>query len=291
MSDGHRRSLDECPGHRITVLGSFGLTCDGAAVPLGVDSRRLVAYLAVHRRPQPRAGLAADLWPGVEAGAAGRLLADAVAGVDVPGLLVGAQDPAAPLGLADEIEVDLSDAMLLVRAFSGGGRLDEAPVVDLLTEDILPSWTSPWIAVERERFRQLRLAALEEVSLKLTASGSHADAVRIAQLAVTAAPSRESARRALVEALLAKGDVVEAVAQYDAFQELLRTSVGPESAGGFGGGDALFPPAGAFPMRPTMGGYRPVSRSAVVLPGLRAARPATPGAPRRLVSGGSVPGR
>jgi hypothetical protein len=283
MSDGHRRSAtdcSDCPSHRITVLGSFGLSTDGAAVPLSVDSRRVVAYLAVHRRPQPRHLLAADLWPGA---AAEGLLAEAVAGIAVPGLLVESGDT---LALADEVEVDLSDAMLLVRAFSGGGRLEERPVVDLLSEDILPSWTSPWIAVERERFRQLRLAALEEVSVKLTAAGLHDDAVEVAELAVTAAPSRESARRTLIEALLAKGDVVGAVAQYDAFQELLRTSVGPES----GALEGVFGPAGAW-VRPAGGGYRPVSRSAVVLPGLRAARPVTPGAPRRLVSGGSVPGR
>ncbi|WP_181783737.1 AfsR/SARP family transcriptional regulator, partial [Pseudonocardia pini] len=211
-----------------------------------MDSRRVVAYLAVHRRPQSRVGLAADLWPGVAPEAAARLLAEAVSGIDVPGLLAGdAADTSAPLALADEVEVDLSDAMLLVRAFSGGGRLTERPAVDLLSEDILPSWTSPWIAVERERFRQLRLASLEEVSLKLSASGLHTDAVEIAEIAVAAAPSRESARRALIEALLAKGDVVEAVAQYDAFQELLRTSVGPQS----GGLEGLFPPAGSWPIR------------------------------------------
>ncbi|GAA1832468.1 hypothetical protein GCM10009836_08260 [Pseudonocardia ailaonensis] len=271
------------------MLGAFGLTSDGATVPLGVDPRRVVAYLALHRRPQPRAALAADLWPGVPAEAAARLLAEAVAGVDVPGLLAGdITDEQSPLALADEVEVDLSDAMLLVRAFSGGGRLTERPSVELLSEDILPSWTAPWIAIERERFRQLRLAALEEVSLKLTATGLHADAVEIAELAVTAAPSRESARRALIEALLAKGDVVDAVAQYDAFQELLRTSVGPES----GALEGLFPSAGAWPIRTAAGGFRrPLQRSAVVLPGLRAARPATPGAPRRLVAGGTSPVR
>jgi hypothetical protein len=243
MSDGHRRSFAECPGHRITVLGAFSLTSDGAGVPLSVDSRRIVAYLAVHRRPQPRAGLAADLWPGVPAEAAARLLTEAV---------------------------------------------DERPAVDLLCEDILPAWTAPWIAVERERFRQLRLASLEEISLKLTAAGLHADAVEVAEIAVAAGPSRESARRALIEALLAKGDVVEAVAQYDAFQELLRTSVGPQSAGLEG----IFSPVGGWPIRPTVGGYRPVpTRSAVVLPGLRAARPGGAGGPRRQLAGGSVPGR
>ena len=83
MSDDQRRSrAAQALPHRITVLGAFTLTVEGAPVALSVDARRLVAYLAVHPRPQARAALAADLWPAV---AAERLLADAVAAVDVPG--------------------------------------------------------------------------------------------------------------------------------------------------------------------------------------------------------------
>ena len=66
-----------CPGpHRVTVLGSFSATCDGHPVPLEADARRVVAYLAVHRRAQRRTALAADLWPGVPGAAA--LLDDAL---------------------------------------------------------------------------------------------------------------------------------------------------------------------------------------------------------------------
>ena len=78
MSDDQRRSrTTQTLPHRITVLGAFTLSVDGAPVALSVDARRLVAYLAVHHRPQARAALAADLWPGV---AAERLFADAVDG-------------------------------------------------------------------------------------------------------------------------------------------------------------------------------------------------------------------
>jgi hypothetical protein len=286
LSDGHRRSFATRSCHRITVLGSFTLHSDGATVPLGVDARRVVAYLAVHPRPQSRAGLAADLWPGVPAASAARLLTEALAAVDVPGLLEGAEDESAALSLNEDVEVDLSDSMLLIRAFAGGGRLDERPHVDLLSEDILPSWTSPWIAVERERFRQLRLSALEQLVGKLSEAGLHADAVEIAELAVAQAPSRDSARRALIEAHLAQGDVVAAVAQYDAYQELLRSSIGGPVPAGM---DNLFPPSAAWPV---MRGFRrPTQRSAVMLPQLRAARPAGQGGVRRLVTGGSVPGR
>ena len=56
------------PGlHRVTVLGSFSVTAHGDPVPLESDARRVVAYLAVHRRPQRRAALAADSGPGVTA--------------------------------------------------------------------------------------------------------------------------------------------------------------------------------------------------------------------------------
>jgi DNA-binding SARP family transcriptional activator len=268
--------------HRVTVLGSFTLSTDGTTVPLGVDSRRLVAYLAVHPRPQERAALAADLWPGVPAAAAGRLLADAAAAVGVPGLFSDDEE-GAPLALAADVEVDLADALGLVRA------LPEIPVTDspdaaLLAADILPGWTAAWIAVERERFRQLRLHALEERSLRLTAAARFEEAVAMAQSAVHAAPSRESARRVLIEAHLAQGNIAAAVAEYDAYQELLRSSVGGPVPTGLEG---LFPPS---PVWPVIRARQAMPRSAVQLPGLRSVRGAAGAGTRRLVAGGSIPG-
>jgi DNA-binding SARP family transcriptional activator len=287
MSDDQRRSLatrapdTDTPGltsHRVTVLGSFTLTSRGTAVPLGVDARRLVAYLAVHPRPQDRAALAADLWPGTAPEAAARLLADAEAAVDVPGLL-SADGPT--LSLAADVEVDLADAMGLVRAMPEI-PVDDTPDISLLSADILPGWTASWIAVERERFRQLRLHAIEERSLRMSAAGLHAKAVALAETAVRAAPSRESARRALIEAHLAQGNIAAAVAQYDDYRELLRSSVGGPDPSGL---DGLLPPA---PVWPVLRARRPMPRSAVQLPGLRSVRGAGQG--RRLVAGGSVPG-
>lgn len=270
---------------RVAVLGSFTLTVDGASVPLGVDSRRLVAYLAVHPRPQPRAALAADLWPGVPAAAALRMLDEAVAAVDVPGLLAeevpGDSTDAIdlPLELAATVEVDLIDAMALIRALPEIPASDE-PDTAPLTSDILPGWTAAWIVVERERFRQLRLHALEGRSLRLSAEGRAVEAVELARIAVRTAPSRESARRALIEALLAEGDVAAAVAEYDEYQELLRSSLGPASTGL----DGLLPPMTAWPV---LRARNPMPRSAVQLPRMHGAGRS---GGRRLVAGGSVPG-
>jgi DNA-binding SARP family transcriptional activator len=291
MLADHRRSC-----HRITVLGSFavipstGISSTGAepgeAVPLGVDARRVVAYLAVHRRPQRRAQLSADLWPGAlldEASfdealtAAAELLEERA-----DGML--ALDPAA--------DVDLDEAMALVRTLAHApGRPDGVPadlprVRALLGADILPGDPAPWLAVERERFRQIRLNAMEELSAALSAAGRHTDAVAVADDAVRTAPSRESARRALIEAHLAQGEIAEAVAQYDEYQELLRSSVGAPLGSGMDGVfglEGLLPPVPAWPVLRVR---RSMQRVGMAPPVFRTAR----GGSRRLVAGGTVPG-
>ncbi|GAA3233545.1 hypothetical protein GCM10017691_29250 [Pseudonocardia petroleophila] len=265
--------------HRVTVLGSFTLHSHGGTVPLGVDARRVVAYLAVHPRPQRRGALAVDLWPGVPVEAAMRLLDDAVLAVDVPGLLV--TDAEGALALAGDVEVDLAEAMLLLRTLPEVAAVED-PDLALLGADILPGWTASWLVVERERFRQLRLHAVEERSLRLTAAGRFDRAVALAQGAVHSAPSRETARRALIEAHLAQGNISAAVAEYDEYQELLRSSVGAAPAFSL---DSLLPPTPAWPV---MRARSVMPRSAVQLPGLRSVRAS--GTTRRLVAGGTVPG-
>ena len=275
MSDDQRRSRTaQALPHRITVLGAFTLTAEGAPVALSVDARRLVAYLAVHHRPQARAALAADLWP---AASGERLLADAVAAVDVPGLL----DETEPgvLALGADVQVDLAEAMRLIRTLPSLPA--DTPVdTTVLTADILPGWSAAWIEIERERFRQLRLYAIEERSQRLITAGRFDDAVAMAKVAVRTAPSRESARRALIEAYVAQGDLAAAVNEYDEYQELLRSSVGGPIGHGLEG---LFPTTPAWPV---LRARSMMPRSAVQLPGgVRAIRGG-----RRLVAGGSAPG-
>ena len=264
MSDDQRRSrAAQALPHRITVLGAFTLTVEGAPVALSVDARRLVAYLAVHPRPQARAALAADLWP--------------AAAVDVPGLL-DETDPGV-LSLGADVEVDLAEAMRLIRGLPTMPA--DTPVdTTVLTADILPGWSAAWIEIERERFRQLRLYAIEERSQRLITAGRFDHAVAMAKVAVRTAPSRESARRALIEAYVAQGDLAAAVNEYDEYQELLRSSVGGPVGHGL---DGLFPTAPAWPV---LRARSMMPRSAVQLPGgVRAVRSG-----RRLVAGGAAPG-
>ena len=96
----------------------------------------------------------------------------------------------------------------------------------------------------------------------------------MAQSTVRTAPSRESARRALIEAYLVQGDIAAAVAEYDGYQELLRSSVGGPATSGL---ESLFPP---YPAWPVLRARRAMPRSAVQLPGLRSVRGASGGTTR-----------
>jgi DNA-binding SARP family transcriptional activator len=98
-----------------------------------------------------------------------------------------------------------------------GRELDE----ERFTRDLLPDWYEEWVVVERERYRQLRLHALEALCVELVARQRFAQAVQAALVAVAGEPLRESANLALIRAYLAEGNVCEAMRHYQSFRDLL----------------------------------------------------------------------
>ena len=234
----------------LRVLGSFELripldrdTGDTTSSPLDADERRLLALLAVTATPRTATELATVLWP--------------ERSIDVAlGTLAGVCDSLADVvtasgdtvRLADHVEVDLARALERLRAWKRdpGAVESSTPdeLVEVLAEDLLPGWGEVWARQERDRFRRVRLHALESLSRRLTEAGRHETAIRAGQLVVTEEPLRESARRALIQAHLAAGNVSEAVKQYDAFAETCaKFGVAP-------GADlsAVFPPSPAWPV-------------------------------------------
>ena len=64
-TDGHRaHSPEHAPRvrARISLLGSFGLSCGGSDVQLPMSARRLLAFLALREHPVSRAYAADMLW-------------------------------------------------------------------------------------------------------------------------------------------------------------------------------------------------------------------------------------
>jgi DNA-binding SARP family transcriptional activator len=107
------------------------------------------------------------------------------------------------------------------RLGSSDGRAGPELAPAALARDLLPDWYDDWVVLERERFRQLRLHALEALCRRLTEAGRFGAAVQAGLAAVAGEPLRESAHRILIQAHLAEGNPGEAVRQYHLYRRLL----------------------------------------------------------------------
>lgn len=197
-----------------------GFSVDAAALPSG--AQRLVAFVALHERPLLRTYVAGSLWLDcAEARAAGNLRS-ALWRVQraTPGLL---EADARSLRLGAGVDVDLRAAERLARAAPGP---DLSPAA--LAHDLLPDWYEDWVLIERERFRLLRLHALEALCEQRAAEGRLAEALDAGLAALAGEPLRESAHRALIRVHLAEGNVAEALRQFRLRRRLLREHLGIE---------------------------------------------------------------
>jgi DNA-binding SARP family transcriptional activator len=88
--------------------------------------------------------------------------------------------------------------------------------------ELLPGWYDDWVIFERERFRQLRLHALEAMARRWSGQGRHAEAVDAAQAAIAVEPLRESAHRVLIEVHLDEGNPSEARRQFELYAAVVR---------------------------------------------------------------------
>jgi DNA-binding SARP family transcriptional activator len=220
------------PTPHLRLLGAFQFIHNHRVVPVTIGSQRLIVFLALHDRPLPRTYIAGMLWPEV---ATGRANANLRAGLwRLPELCRRVVEQSAQDLRLVNITVDLRDATALAerlldrtqicveRQLGSSARME-------LTSDLLPTWyDDDWVLVERERFYQLRLHALEALCDRLVAAGRHGEAIDAGLAAVTAEPLRESAHRALIKAHLAEGNHGEANRQYQLCRHLLHDELGVE---------------------------------------------------------------
>jgi DNA-binding SARP family transcriptional activator len=186
---------------QLSLLGGFELRCTGREVAVSRSGQRLLALLALQARPLQRLWVAGTLWIDATEERAGASLRSALWRLPQPGGAAVVEASASHLRLAGDLDVDLDPSTL--------GR------------DLLPDWYEDWVVMERERFRQLRLHALEALCRRLTESGRFGAAVQAGLAAVAGEPLRESAHRTLIRAHLAEGNPGEAVRQYHTYRRLL----------------------------------------------------------------------
>jgi DNA-binding SARP family transcriptional activator len=171
--------LPAAPAGRVPVvelrlLGGFRLTVDGQLVRVGSSSERLLAVLACRGRQAARTQLAAVLWPAAAPARAQanlraalhRLVRRAPGAVHLSGSHVQLN-----LGVRVDVEANTRLARRILAAPAvDGALLAEAARADF-TGDLLPDWDAGWLSDHQDRYRQLRLTALETLAARLGAAG------------------------------------------------------------------------------------------------------------------------
>ncbi len=226
MRDDDRGSGQGSPkAPQISLLGGFGLFHGRVDVTLAEGAQRLLALLALRKRPIKRQMAAGTLWPGVDDAHARSSLRSAVARLDPPAesaLVVTATH----LRLADEVTVDLWESEGLARHLVGPHesfvvRDSISADLEALSTELLPDWYDDWVILEAENWRQLRLHALESLARGLTGKGHYGNATSAAQIAIQADPLRESPRAALIGVHIAEGNISEALREFADYREIL----------------------------------------------------------------------
>jgi DNA-binding SARP family transcriptional activator len=212
---------------QIALMGAFEFRQEGAPVLLPTSVQRLLAFLALHPRPLRRLYVAGQLWlDASEAHASGSLRSALWRLHRRCGEVVRARG--SELELAPWVQVDARRLSALAGTMAEPGRPASAEEVRELCEsdDLLPDWYDPWLDAERERFRQIRLHALERLCERLIGEGRGEEALQAGLAAVHADPLRETAHRAMIRMHLAEGNATEAVRQYDTCTRLVSEALG-----------------------------------------------------------------
>jgi DNA-binding SARP family transcriptional activator len=220
------------PQIRLALLHGFELTVEGRPIRLAMMSQRLLAFLALQRRPIRRSVLAGTLWADAADDRAAGNLRSALWRLHRCGLDV-VEAGGDSLCLAGGVTVDVIEmtqrAQRLLDARDAAP--DEMCDAASLSGDLLPDWNDDWVLVERERVRQLRLHALEILCLDLVTAGRFGAAVAAGLAAALDEPLRESAHHALITAYLAENNREDALRLYQRYRSRLRLELGLEPSG------------------------------------------------------------
>lgn len=236
---GARRATSSVPALRLQLLGSFRLTIDEVEVPIPHPAQRLLVLLALRRHRLLRSFAAGLLWLD---------LSEERAAANLRSVLWRLRSLRVPMvdtrhgivSLLPQVSVDLYETTALARRWLAGSATES----DLesgstsLEGDLLPDWYEDWVADDRDRYRQLRVHALEAVAERLTATRHWGSAVQAALAALAADPLRESAHRALIRIYLAEGNVAEAMRHLGRCERLLMDEFGVRPSFGL---DELMP--------------------------------------------------
>ncbi len=203
----------------LRLAPEFSLTLQGHTQIVPSTGQRLIACVALADRPTSRPTLVARLWPDLEPGRGAAALRSSLWQVrrKLPGVL---STDSQTVRLSTGVALDYLATIQAARGVEDDERA-VVPTAEPFLHDLLVEWQEEWVVVERERYRQIRLHALETLSHRLVRLRRTAAAIEVGLAAVAADPLRETAQRALIEAHLADGNLSEAVREYRSYTTLL----------------------------------------------------------------------
>ena len=108
----------------------------------------------------------------------------------------------------------------------------------LLSSDLLPDWYDEWLVADAAQWRDLRLHALQALSLRLATAQRFSEAIDTAYAAISADPLRETGYAALIRIYLTEGNRTAAAEVSAAYRKLLKNELNTQPSVPF---DALVP--------------------------------------------------
>jgi DNA-binding SARP family transcriptional activator len=214
---------------RLSLTDEFALVIDDLDVGLPHSVERVVAYLGLCSQPVHRMKLAGALWPDAPEVRAARSLRTALWRLNRgKSRIVDLHEDR--VCLLPAIRVDVMELVELSRHLLEVPDDDGLDHIGLLIDntELLPDWDDEWVVADRERFRMLRLQALEIGAERLIARTEFGRAMEAALAATSSDPLRESARRLIVRVHLGEGNVASALQAYEDYRALLDQEIGVE---------------------------------------------------------------
>jgi len=215
---------------RLGLLGGFECAQAGDKISLPLGAQRLLALLALREGGVHRVTAAERLWPDSTPGRAAGNLRSALWRSRRLGEASVIECVGPRLYFSPSVDVDLRTVQRHVRDVLEGdvvvsGRNSEG-LVAALSRELLPDWSDDWLILERDRWDQVRLHALEAVAERLLSREQYLDALQAALAAVAVEPIREAAHRIVIEVHVAEGNAGSALQHYQRFRADLQRELG-----------------------------------------------------------------
>ncbi len=222
----------------IRLLGDFALTTAQADTVgnCGVNTARLqalLAYLLLHRTaPQQRQHLAFLFWPDTGEAQAltnlRNLLHKLRQVLPTPSRFLVINPHTVQWSPDAPYQLDVADFEASVAHAATRAALETA--INYYQGDLLPSCYDDWILPERERLRQLALAALDRLLTLLEAQRDYGTAIRYGQRLLQLEPFNEARYRRLISLYAANDDRTGALQLYQRCVAMLQAEFAAEPA-------------------------------------------------------------